>query len=89
MTEGIICVIIIPDRSGSVSFSLRKRRASYEKINEMAEELIPDKDAQILVYCRSGRRSTIASQSLLELGYTDIKEFGGIIDWKYDITKAD
>ena len=57
----------------------------HESIDSLAESLIPDKDTQILVYCRSGRRSKIAAQALLELGYTDIKEFGGIIDWKYEI----
>lgn len=59
----------------------------YTEIEEKAESMIPDKNAQILVYCRSGRRSKIASEALLKLGYTDIKEFGGIIDWKYEIEK--
>lgn len=57
----------------------------YDKIEEEAQELLPDKSAQILVYCRSGRRSKIASATLSGLGYTNIKEFGGINDWKYDI----
>lgn len=59
----------------------------YMEIYEKAEEIIPDKDEQILVYCRSGRRSKIASQSLAELGYTNVKEFGGIIDWPYEVVK--
>ena len=59
----------------------------YTEINEQAEELIPDKDKLILVYCRSGRRSKIASESLVQLGYTSVKEFGGIIDWKYEVEK--
>ena len=59
----------------------------YMEIYEKAEEIIPDKDEQILVYCRSGRRSKIASQSLAELGYTNVKEFGGIIDWRYEVVK--
>lgn len=59
----------------------------YTEINEKAEDALPDKDAQILVYCRSGRRSKIASESLAELGYTKIKEFGGIIDWPYEVVK--
>ena len=42
---------------------------------------LPDKDQLILVYCRSGRRSKEASQKLVELGYTNIVEFGGILDW--------
>ena len=59
----------------------------YTEIENKAEELLPDKDAQILVYCRSGRRSKIASESLAKLGYTNIKEFGGIIDWPYEVEK--
>ena len=58
----------------------------YE-IADKAEAAIPDKDTLILVYCRSGRRSKIASMLLVELGYTNVKEFGGIIDWKYEIVK--
>ena len=58
---------------------------SHEKIAEKAEEVLADKDQLILVYCRSGRRSKIAAEALAELGYTNIKEFGGIIDWPYEI----
>ena len=56
----------------------------YE-ITEHAQSELPDKDQLILVYCRSGRRSKIASQALADLGYTNVKEFGGIIDWPYDV----
>ena len=59
----------------------------YTEIDNKAEEMLPDKDAQILVYCRSGRRSKIASESLAKLGYTNVKEFGGIIDWPYEVVK--
>ena len=58
---------------------------SHEEIAEKAEEVLTDKDQLILVYCRSGRRSKIAAEALLELGYTNIKEFGGIIDWPYEV----
>ena len=58
----------------------------YE-IKDRAEKELPDKDALILVYCRSGRRSKIASEELVKLGYTNVKEFGGIIDWPYEIVK--
>ena len=46
---------------------------------------LPDKDQLILVYCRSGRRSKEASQKLVNLGYTNIIEFGGILDWPGDV----
>ena len=58
----------------------------YE-IAARAEKELPDKDALILVYCRSGRRSKIASEELVKLGYTSVKEFGGIIDWPYKVVK--
>ena len=58
---------------------------SHEEIAEKAEEVLTDKEQLILVYCRSGRRSKIAAEALVELGYTNIKEFGGIIDWPYEV----
>lgn len=51
---------------------------------QTARELLPDRDALILVYCRSGRRSAQAARKLVELGYEDVSDFGGIIDWPYD-----
>ncbi len=59
----------------------------YTEIEQKAEEMLPDKEQLILVYCRSGRRSKIAAQSLANMGYTNVKEFGGIIDWQYGIEK--
>ena len=58
---------------------------SHEEIAEKAEDVLTDKDQLILVYCRSGRRSKIAAEALVELGYTNIKEFGSIIDWPYEV----
>lgn len=58
----------------------------YE-ITKRANSELPDKDMLILVYCRSGRRSKIAAEELVTLGYTNVMEFGGIIDWDYDIEK--
>ena len=58
----------------------------YE-IVDRAEKELPDKKQLILVYCRSGRRSKIAAEELVKLGYTNVKEFGGIIDWEYEIVK--
>lgn len=56
----------------------------YE-IVERAADVLPDKDKMILVYCRSGRRSKNASAELAAQGYTAVYEFGGIIDWPYDV----
>ena len=57
----------------------------YDEILEEAEGVLTDKDQLILVYCRSGRRSKLATEDLVKLGYTNIKEFGGIIDWPYEV----
>ena len=59
----------------------------FTQIEAKANEMLPDKDQLILVYCRSGRRSKIAAEALAELGYTNIKEFGGILDWPYEVEK--
>ena len=59
----------------------------YEDVKSKAHVVLPDKEQLILVYCRSGRRSKIASEELVKLGYTNVKEFGGIIDWPYEIVK--
>ena len=48
---------------------------------------LPNKSQLILVYCRSGRRSKEASERLVKLGYTNIVEFGGILDWKGEVEK--
>ena len=57
----------------------------YTQVPTRAEEVLTDKNQLILVYCRSGRRSKIAADALVELGYTNIKEFGGILDWPYEV----
>ena len=51
---------------------------------ETAEAVIGEKDTTVLVYCRSGNRSKTASQALVNLGYTNIYEFGGINTWPYE-----
>lgn len=50
-----------------------------------AAAVIPEKDAAVLVYCRSGSRSKRAAQALADLGYTGIYDFGGILSWPYEI----
>ena len=51
---------------------------------DTAAGVIPENDSVVLVYCRSGNRSKIASSALAELGYTQVYEFGGINDWPYE-----
>ena len=50
---------------------------------------LPNKDQLIMVYCRSGRRSKEASEKLVKLGYTNIVEFGGILDWNGEIVTGE
>ncbi|MDF2537230.1 MAG: pspE [Herbinix sp.] len=56
----------------------------YE-LADRAEEELPDKAKTVLIYCRSGNRSSKAGKVLQELGYMNVYDFGGIIDWPYDI----
>jgi phage shock protein E len=56
----------------------------HDEIKERAEQELSDKNALILVYCRSGSRSKKAIDVLLQMGYTNVKDFGGINDWPYE-----
>ena len=58
-----------------------------ETIVDKQPELLPDLDAEILVYCRSGNRSAQAAKKLIAIGYTNVADFGGIIDWPYEVVK--
>ena len=55
-----------------------------EEIGANAPEALPDKDAVLLVHCRSGVRSQQAADKLLALGYQNVYDFGGIADWPYE-----
>ena len=54
-----------------------------ESITDKQPELLPELDAEILIYCRSGNRSAQAARKLIAIGYTNVVDFGGIIDWPY------
>lgn len=58
-----------------------------ETIDETVTTKLPNKDQLILIYCRSGNRSKQAALKLQQLGYTNLVEFGGIIDWNGEIEK--
>ncbi len=57
-----------------------------DDIAQKAETVLPDKDAVIILYCRSGRRSAIAAEELMDMGYKTVYDLGGIIDWPYETT---
>ncbi|WP_295123360.1 cyclophilin-like fold protein [Ruminococcus sp.] len=58
-----------------------------ESIKDTPPAELPDKTQNILVYCRSGRRSKEAAKKLADLGYENVYEFGGIIDWTGEVVK--
>ena len=59
----------------------------YDEINLKAATVLPDKEKEIVLYCRSGRRSAFAKKPLVELGYKDVEDFGGINRWKGELAK--
>lgn len=56
-------------------------------ISTKASEVLKDKNAKILVYCRSGNRSATASNELIKMGYKNVIDFGGINSWPYEVVK--
>ena len=56
-------------------------------IDETIKDKLPDKKKPLIVYCRSGVRSKKAAMKLVELGYADVRDMGGILDWPYEIEK--
>ena len=62
-------------------------RVTNEDIGDTMPEELPDLNQIILVYCRSGRRSKEASEKLAKIGYTNVYEFGGSIDWDGEVVK--
>lgn len=55
--------------------------------SEKVATILPNKDQMLLVYCRSGKRAADASTKLVNMGYTNVYSFGGIIDWPYEVVK--
>lgn len=61
----------------------------YE-VGAKAATILPDKDAKILIYCRSGHRSALAAKELIVMGYSDVLDFGGLqTDWPYETVVSD
>lgn len=58
-----------------------------EAASDEVARILPDKQAEILVYCRSGKRSSRAAHALVQLGYTGIYDIGGLKDWPYEVVK--
>lgn len=58
-----------------------------QNIPQDIDIVLKDRNQLILVYCRSGNRSKQAASKLVEAGFKNVKDFGGIIEWKYDVEK--
>lgn len=56
-----------------------------DSLSSLAESMLPNKDTKIIIYCRSGNRSAQAVSILDDLGYTQLYDLGGIIDWPYGV----
>ncbi len=65
--------------SGHIPGAVQLTNETFTK--EDAGRIIKDKEQTIYVYCRSGRRSKQSSQKLVDFGYTDVIEIGGILDY--------
>jgi len=59
----------------------------YDEINAKATIVLPDKEKEIVLYCRSGRRSAIAKKSLLDIGYQKVVDFGGVKRWEGELVR--
>jgi phage shock protein E len=57
------------------------------EIESLAEEMLPDKNTTILIYCKTGKKSAEAAEKLVKMGYTRVYDFGGIEDWPYQTVK--
>lgn len=80
-------IIVVDVRTAEEYESEHIKRAVLipnESISDTQPALLPDFDAEILIYCRSGNRSAQAAEKLLAIGYTNVYDFGGIIDWPYE-----
>lgn len=85
MEEGKVTIVDVRTREEYNSGHIKNAMlVPVEQIGEDSLEELPDKKAVLLVYCRSGRRSRQAADKLVELGYEQVYDFGGIIDWPYE-----
>ena len=80
-------VVVVDVRTREEYDSGHIENAVLVSIGSEMPETLPDKEATLLIYCRSGRRSKDAAQKLLALGYQSVYDFGGVIDWPYELVK--
>jgi len=86
MDEGGVIVVDVREQSEYDSGHIENAiLMPLGEIDDIAGDIIPNKDSVILVYCRSGNRSATGAEKLISLGYNNVYDFGGIIDWPYGI----
>lgn len=88
-SDRVVVLDVRTQEEYAASHIVNARLLPLDTINEeSATGVAPDKDALVLVYCRTGVRSAEASEKLVELGYTQVRDFGGIMSWPYDTIDA-
>ena len=85
--SGIIVDVRTPAERSEFGYIAASVGIVHTEIHTEIAKVAPDKRTPIAVYCRSGRRSKNAAAELAAMGYTNIWEFGGIIDWRYETVK--
>ena len=84
MDEGGVIVVDVREQSEYDSGHIENAiLMPLGEIDDIAGAILPNKDSVVLVYCRSGNRSATAAEKLISLGYNNVYDFGGIIDWPY------
>lgn len=86
MDEGDVVILDVRTRTEySESHIADSYNVPLDEIGLGIDRIVPDKDTVLLIYCRSGNRSKIAARELAEQGYVNVYDFGGIVDWPYDV----
>ncbi|MBR2964363.1 MAG: rhodanese-like domain-containing protein [Lentisphaeria bacterium] len=56
------------------------RNIPHDRIGAEIAAVVPDKSAQVILYCRSGRRAKTALETMRAMGYANVSNFGGLED---------
>ena len=86
-TEGVVLVDVRTQDEYDAGYIEGAILLPVDELSQKAESVLKDKNAKIIVYCRSGRRSAIAAKELLTMGYRDVYDLGGIVNWPYETVK--
>ncbi len=88
MDEGMVTIVDVRTKSEYEDGHIKDAiLIPNESIGDSDPSELPDKDATILIYCRTGVRAAKAAQKLADLGYKNVYSFGGIVDWPYETVK--